>query len=453
MDEGCDTAGRGEARDDGRASCSSVASAEGVLAFPATAFHRDGALDAGCFAAHIADLAGTGPTAIVPAGGAGELFSLSLDEHERLVGIAVAAARRHSGDRRRRARASPIATRDGAGRRARRAPPAILLFPPYLIAAGAGRARRLCRGGLPVGRRSRVIVYSRNNGVLAPDTALRLADACPNLIALKDGTGDFEALVSLEAARRRPAGADQRRADRRDHRAAMLRARHAAATPRRSSPSCRRWRSAISGRVRDGDRATVDRLLAEFYVPLTAIRNRRRGYAVAIVKAGLRRRRPAGRAGAAAARRPQRGRGRSELAALIARAGELVDERRPATPVRRRRRRGERDADRALGHRARRSRSGCGRCSTPTDEFVDVPEAPAAPVDGRRADRLALRGEGRGARRASACCRRRAPAPTRSTSHAVAAAGVGLQRLRARGADRRICLRRHARPRRRLSAR
>jgi len=31
-----------------------------------------------------------------------------------------------------------------------------------------------------------------------------------------------------------------------------------------------------------------DRLLGQFYVPLTAIRNRRRGYAVSIVKAGLR---------------------------------------------------------------------------------------------------------------------------------------------------------------------
>jgi 5-dehydro-4-deoxyglucarate dehydratase len=40
--------------------------------------------------------------------------------------------------------------------------------------------------------------------------------------------------------------------------------------------------------VRDGARAEVDRLLNAFYVPVTAIRGRKRGYAVSIVKAGLR---------------------------------------------------------------------------------------------------------------------------------------------------------------------
>jgi PAS domain-containing protein len=39
--------------------------------------------------------------------------------------------------------------------------------------------------------------------------------------------------------------------------------------------------------VRDADQAEVDRLLNAFYVPLTAIRARRRGYAVSIMKAGL----------------------------------------------------------------------------------------------------------------------------------------------------------------------
>ena len=37
-----------------------------------------------------------------------------------------------------------------------------------------------------------MIVYSRNNGVLTPETALRLAERVPNFVALKDGTGDFD---------------------------------------------------------------------------------------------------------------------------------------------------------------------------------------------------------------------------------------------------------------------
>jgi 5-dehydro-4-deoxyglucarate dehydratase len=40
--------------------------------------------------------------------------------------------------------------------------------------------------------------------------------------------------------------------------------------------------------VRTDDRATTDRLLRDFFVPYLALRNRRRGYAVSIVKAGMR---------------------------------------------------------------------------------------------------------------------------------------------------------------------
>ena len=123
---------------------------EGVLAFPATAFTATGGLDEAGFAAHIGALAGFKPAAIVPAGGAGEIFSLSLAEH-----------RAHRRDRGRRAPArSPViagagqgianADRDGragggGGGRGRAALPA--LSDP----ARAGRARGLCRGGLPRG--------------------------------------------------------------------------------------------------------------------------------------------------------------------------------------------------------------------------------------------------------------------------------------------------------------
>ena len=162
----------------------------------------------------------------------------------------------------------------------------VLLFPPYLVAAEqAGLAAHLeavCRAvDIPV------IVYSRNNGVLAPDTALAVAERCPNFIGLKDGTGDFEALVSLRA--------------RAGDRLALV---NGVPTAEIIAPQCfaagvRSYTSAVFSflpefalgyfaAVRDGRQSEVDRLLAEFYVPLTAIRNRRRGYAVSIVKAGLR---------------------------------------------------------------------------------------------------------------------------------------------------------------------
>ena len=49
---------------------------EGVLGFPVTPFLPDLSVDTAAFEAHIAHLAGFRPTALVPVGGAGELFSL-----------------------------------------------------------------------------------------------------------------------------------------------------------------------------------------------------------------------------------------------------------------------------------------------------------------------------------------------------------------------------------------
>jgi 5-dehydro-4-deoxyglucarate dehydratase len=258
--------------------------AEGVLAFPATAFASDGALDEDRCASHVAELAGHAPAALVPAGGAGEIFSLSLDEHRRVVAAAVAAAG-----------AIPVIAGAGQGlanaramaEAAERAGAAgVLLFPPYLIqpeqAGLAAYVTAVCTAvAIPV------VVYSRDNGVLDPETALRLADTCPNLIALKDGTGDFEALATLKALvgdrLTLVNGVPTAEVLARQYFAAGVTS-YTSAVFSFAPPVARCFHRALAG----GDAATVDRLLADFYLPLAALRRRRRGYAVAIVKAGLR---------------------------------------------------------------------------------------------------------------------------------------------------------------------
>src|SRR5690349_14159889 len=62
---------------------------EGIMAFPATVFRADGSLDDRGHAEHVAFLASQHPTALVAAGGAGEIFSLTLAEHERVVRATV----------------------------------------------------------------------------------------------------------------------------------------------------------------------------------------------------------------------------------------------------------------------------------------------------------------------------------------------------------------------------
>ena len=303
---------------------------EGILAFPATPFRDDdGAIDQARFAGHITDLVAARPTAIVPAGGAGEIFSLNQSEQEVLVRIAT----EHAGD-------IPVIAGVGQGlmiaiemaRAAERAgAAAILLFPPYLITPDQdglrAYAEQVCRA-VAIG----VIVYSRDNGVLTPDSVLRLADRCPNLVALKDGTGDFESLVTLK--------------HRAGDRLALI---NGVPTAETIAPQCfaigiRSYTSAIFSflptlasrfykAVSEGDDALVDLVLERLVVPLVAIRRRRRGYAVAIVKAGLELvGKPMGPV------RPPlislSSTDRDDLAALIERAGDLVGDLATSAPGR-----------------------------------------------------------------------------------------------------------------------
>src|SRR5690606_55637 len=73
----------------------------------------------------------------------------------------------------------------------------------------------------------------------------------------------------------------------------------------------------------DGDSVTVDRLLADFFVPLAQLRGRVKGYAVALVKAGV-----ALRWGSVGPVRPPLVGARPadvvELKALIERVGDLL---------------------------------------------------------------------------------------------------------------------------------
>ena len=258
--------------------------AEGVLAFPATPFTAGLALDEPALARHVADLAAAGPLALVPAGGAGELFSLSPAEHATVVAATV-----------RGAGAIPVIAGVGGSlaiatdmaRAAERAgATGILLLPPYLITPdqeGLGTyAEYVCRA-VGIG----VIVYSRDNGVFAPATVARLADRNANLIGLKDGTGDFETLLALKR-------------DFADRLALINGVPTAEMTARQCfAIGIRAYSSAVFSflpglalaffrAARDGDTAVADRLMNEFYLPLVQLRRRRAGYAVSIIKAGLR---------------------------------------------------------------------------------------------------------------------------------------------------------------------
>lgn len=256
---------------------------KGVLAFPATAFDSADGFDVGITERHVAQIAAHRPVALVPAGGAGEVFSLSATEHEALVQATVRAASGVPviagvggglGCARQTARAAERAGADG-----------ILILPPYLITGEQEGLESYVRGictatALPA------LVYSRDNGVFNADTVMRLADTCRNLIGLKDGMADFETVLEV-----RDRAADRLVLINGVPTAEILASQYFSVGITSYSSAVFSFYPELAltfhAAVAQTDRATVDRLLRDFYLPLARIRRRRRGYAVAIIKAGL----------------------------------------------------------------------------------------------------------------------------------------------------------------------
>jgi len=265
---------------------------EGLLSFPVTHFAKDFAFEEGPYRQHIAWLLEHSPAGLFAAGGTGEFFSLALGEFSAVVGAAV----RETAERvpvlagcgygtamaKEFARAAEDAGADG-----------LLLLPPYLVNADqaglAAHAEAVCRS-----TRLGVIFYNRDNAVIDDVTLARLADRCPNLIGFKDGHGDIELMTRIYA----------RLGDRLTYIGGLPTAETFALPYLEMGVTT--YSSAIFNfvpkfaqefykAVRRRDHQKVYADLREFVLPYIGIRNRRKGYAVSIVKAGLEAvRRPAG---------------------------------------------------------------------------------------------------------------------------------------------------------------
>ena len=256
----------------------------GLLSFPITHLTRDGAFDEPSYREHVAWLSEFPVTGLFAPGGTGEFFSLTLAEVERVVTAAVAAA----------PEGLPVIAPAGYGtaiavelaRAAERAGAhGILLFPPYLTEAGQAGLRAHVRAvcdatGLGV------IVYNRANARFTDETIGRLADECANLVGFKDGVGDIEQMTRIYA----------RMGDRLTYIGGLPTAEMFALPY--LSLGLTTYSSAIFnflpryavdfyGAVRRHDDAAVMVALEEFVIPYTDLRNRRPGYAVSIIKAGM----------------------------------------------------------------------------------------------------------------------------------------------------------------------
>jgi len=257
---------------------------EGLLSFPVTHFDAEGLFDEGAYREHCSHMASFPLAGLFAAGGTGEFFSLTPDEVGAVVSAAVAEG---SGK-------VPVIAGCGYGtaiaveiaRSAeKRGADGLLLLPPYLVAGSqeglAARVDAVCRA-TSLG----VIVYNRDNAILDEDTLARLCERNPNLIGFKDGVGDVELMMRVYA----------RMGDRLTYIGGLPTAETFAPAYLQMGVTTYssaifnflpEWALAFYKAVRAQDHATVMASLRDFVLPYIALRNRGHGYAVSIVKAGM----------------------------------------------------------------------------------------------------------------------------------------------------------------------
>jgi len=255
----------------------------GLLSFPVTDFDQNGDFRADTYAERLEWLAPYGATVLFAAGGTGEFFSLTPGEYTDVIKTAVDTCRGKV----------PILAGTGGPTRAaiayaqeaeRVGAEGVLLLPHYLTEASQDglirHVEEICKS-VDFG----VVVYNRAACRLTADSLEILADRCPNLIGFKDGIGDIELMMSIY----------RRMGDRFSYLGGLPTAEVYAAAYKALGTTV--YSSAVFNfmpklamdfynAVATDDHSTQNRLLDEFFLPYLAIRNRKAGYAVSIVKAG-----------------------------------------------------------------------------------------------------------------------------------------------------------------------
>jgi 5-dehydro-4-deoxyglucarate dehydratase len=251
----------------------------GVIAFPVTPFTDNLALDLPGLHHNLTKLLEHPVSAVVAAGGTGEMYSLTPAEYSRVIELTAHAIE----DR------IPVIAGVGFGQRlaiemAQAAEKAgadgILAFPPYYPQAeedGLFEYYRSIAAATSLG----VVIYSRDWATFTPSMVERLT-SIPTLVAWKDGHGDIrrlQAIIHRVGERLHwigGAGDD------------MVAAYYSIGI-RTFSSSIATVAPRLSLKLHElgeaGDNEALVELLDQCVVPLYAIRARRRGYEVSTMKA------------------------------------------------------------------------------------------------------------------------------------------------------------------------
>ena len=261
-----------------------IAAIEGrLLSFPLSDFDAEGRFDPDGYRARLEWLNAAGASGHIAAGGAGEFFSLTQREYADIVRLTVEAC-----DGR-----IPVIASIGMGTEAAIAyakeaaslgADGLLLLPPYMTEASqaglSAHITAICRA-TELG----VIVYNRANCRLSATTLATLAEACPTLVALKDGLGDIEQLMAMRSLlgermlliNGMPTAEVYAPAYQ-----GMGVSTYSSALFNFIPKSAQRFHAAVAA----GEAEFVMGFFRDFLLPYVRIRNAQPGYAVSIVKAG-----------------------------------------------------------------------------------------------------------------------------------------------------------------------
>ena len=259
----------------------------GLLSFPVTHFTPDGAFNEQSYRQHLSWLLSYNPAGLFAAGGTGEFFSLTLDEFSAVVKAAV----EETAGQRPRPRRLRIRHRHGhpvrPGRRSRRSrrPPAPPALPRQLRRRQASSPTSKPSANPPNSASSSTTATTPSSTTARPRPAS--ATRCPNLIGFKDGVGDLELMTRIYA----------RLGDRLTYVGGLPTAETFALPYLEMGVTT--YSSAIFNflpnfahgllrrRPPPRPRRRLRQSLRDFVLPYIAIRDRRKGYAVSIVKAGM----------------------------------------------------------------------------------------------------------------------------------------------------------------------
>jgi 5-dehydro-4-deoxyglucarate dehydratase len=253
---------------------------QGVIAFPVTPFKADLSLDLDGLRRNLRSLLRHPVCAIVAAAGTGELYSLSPAEHEAVVKAAIQEVKGRlpvlAG-----VGFNPAIAADLASQSANAGASGILAFPPYYPSPdddGLVAYYRTIAEATALG----LLIYSRDWFHPGPALVERLAAEMPNLVAWKDGQADLRRYQTLR----------QRVGDRLH----WIGGAGDDMVPGYYSIGIRTYTSSIANvapklslRLHElasaGQTEELAKLMNELVLPLYALRARRKGYEVSVMKA------------------------------------------------------------------------------------------------------------------------------------------------------------------------